>query len=779
MSCYKRICFFVLGLIFFFNGTHAQVGFPYCETFDANSPRPTTVFGGGARLVEGALRLTEAIQNQSGFVYIDIPFSSVFGIKCSFEYFSYGGSGADGLTVFLFDAAIPFFSPGGFGGSLGYAQRFGETGLTGGYLGVGFDSYGNFANSSEGRLGGFPGPQDQLYPNSVGLRGPGSGFNGYPFITGRLTNATGPLGLPQDQLFVLSSGGVGTGRVTMPQSIGYRKVFLDLEPNSNGNGYLLTVEMMVTTTAGSPRMVRIMSKEPYPYTAPKDLKIGFAASTGGLTNIHEIKNLTIEVSNADLLQLPGGVDLSDKASCEGQNNTYEITTDQVNLPNENSNIRCLRFYPSLEAIQREEEDICLQGSCDPERRMLQLPQGTFTADEEGGGFTFYPNFGFRDQVVKVYYTITDSYGKKSTGNAIELLIQESPEQVFVYVEGEDEPAIGKRLCAGEAITLEAKGAEVYRRFEWFLDGLPIPAAQGSKLQVDQPGEYVVKAYNLKNCPTQSSAFVLDYPDFPLLTLLADPVVGCIPGQNVDVLSYVPGADLQFFDYRMIGPTGMVLLNEEIGQVASQGSYLLSVKHKDLDCWSAPIDVDLIILKEPFTAMFDYAVEGSGIKDDEGGGVFIDDPIRFTNLSAADAVSWQWDFGDGTSSEEFSPVHTFGKKGNYKVKLTATNALGCIAEYEAIISLNLVFRIMIPTGFTPDMNENKYFWPKFKGIASMEMYIFNMWGNMVYYTQDLNANGWDGTFEGRPLPSGDYAYRINFVSSDGEQLVETGKLILIR
>ncbi len=45
---------------------------------------------------------------------------------------------------------------GGWGGSLGYAQHtaFGSVGMNGGYTAFGFDTYGNFSNPIEGRVGG-------------------------------------------------------------------------------------------------------------------------------------------------------------------------------------------------------------------------------------------------------------------------------------------------------------------------------------------------------------------------------------------------------------------------------------------------------------------------------------------------------------------------------------------------------------------------------------------------------------------------------------------------
>ncbi|MBK7433976.1 MAG: PKD domain-containing protein [Chitinophagaceae bacterium] len=56
------------------------------------------------------------------------------------------------------------------------------------------------------------------------------------------------------------------------------------------------------------------------------------------------------------------------------------------------------------------------------------------------------------------------------------------------------------------------------------------------------------------------------------------------------------------------------------------------------------------------------------------------PVQFTDLSTAGSgsiSSWQWDFGDGTSSSVQNPSHTYGAAGNYNVSLRIVNSAGCI------------------------------------------------------------------------------------------------------
>lgn len=764
-------------LIFPAHITFAQIGFPYCETFDGAGVQQSTVFGGNARLVDGVLRLTDAEIEQNGYIYIDVPFSSTFGIKAEFEFFVYGGSGADGLAVFLFDAETPSFSPGGFGGSLGYAQRNNTNGLSRGYLGVGFDSFGNFGNTTEGKIGGFFGVGDDLTPNSIVVRGPGNGLSGYEFVAGRRTTQTGNEGLlPEDQ-FSINSGGTGTLRVTDPNRVGYRKAFIELEPADVGDGYVLIVKVLATTEENNPRLVRVLFKQ-FDFPAPKNLKIGFTASTGGETNIHEIRNLIIEVSNEDGLKDPEGTDIDDIASCEGQENTYDLFNENILLPNENSSLQCIQFYASLQDIQAEEEDICSQARCRPENRVLELPQGIFRADDQGGGFTFFPNLGFTDEEVVVYYTITDNYGKTSSGNAIKLLIQESPEPVRIHAEVLEEEAVSIRLCEGEGLLLRAIGEETYFSFEWYKDDLLLPESNQSEWFADQSGTYKVIAYNAKSCPTISDEFLLINPDFPSLELTA-PVIGCKPGIALDMRDFILGYDESLFDYQVETPLGDALVNEMMSEVFLSGIYFLSVKHNDLDCWSDPVEVEVQIVAEALIPDFDYEVDGTGIKTEEEGGIFIDDPIRFTDFTQGVAVEWEWDFGDGNSSIERNPVHVFGKKGVFPVRLTVTNELGCKESIIIEVPLTLSYRVMFPTGFTPDLSDNNYFRPKTKGIVEMEIQIFNLWGNMVFESRDMDTEGWDGKINGEAAPSGNYVYRIKMKSVDGEILDESGRLTLIR
>ena len=96
---------------------------------------------------QGWLRLTDNAGNKSGSAYYNLPINvTELGIQAQFSYTAWGGTGADGISVYLFDGSTTTatFNQGVFGGGLGYCQQGtnGYTplnGLSNAVVGVGID----------------------------------------------------------------------------------------------------------------------------------------------------------------------------------------------------------------------------------------------------------------------------------------------------------------------------------------------------------------------------------------------------------------------------------------------------------------------------------------------------------------------------------------------------------------------------------------------------------------------------------------------------------------
>jgi PKD repeat protein len=58
-------------------------------------------------------------------------------------------------------------------------------------------------------------------------------------------------------------------------------------------------------------------------------------------------------------------------------------------------------------------------------------------------------------------------------------------------------------------------------------------------------------------------------------------------------------------------------------------------------------------------------------------------VSFTDASTGNPTTWNWDFGDGNSSQVQNPTHTYAAGGNYTVTLTVGNDCGTTDSLFAI------------------------------------------------------------------------------------------------
>lgn len=231
---------------------------------------------GYATYADGWFRLTPAATSRSGAWISGDTFRSDLGLDISFTYGMHSGSGGDGFSFFLADGAS---SPGrgASGRALGYACAADKysggwcksaDGVPGGYAGIGFDQFGDFSGAINGSGG--PGGGKNT-PNSIVVRGAGDGRTGYRYITGTQTGVwTGDRAKPKRVRMLFMPDGAGSAHLT---------VFTDDGP---GTPLKPRLERVPLTGEGQPRL-------------PDRLRLGFAAATGANTNVHEFKDLRVNV----------------------------------------------------------------------------------------------------------------------------------------------------------------------------------------------------------------------------------------------------------------------------------------------------------------------------------------------------------------------------------------------------------------------------------------------------------------------------------------------------
>lgn len=224
------------------------------------------------------LRLTNASTSASTYATLQRLFPGAGNkIVVEFTQYSYNGSGADGIGVVLSDAAQPL-SAGAFGGSMGYAPKQaalgGDTtheGFAGGWLGIALDEFGNYSNPTEGRTGGSGQTAD-----SVAVRGSGSGYTGYSYLTG-----TGTLSPGIDNPGSSAAAPGYRYRITVDHSDSVHAWTSVERDINNGNGYQFVVPVFDAKAASGQAAV------------PVNWRLSYTGATGGNSNIHEIDSLKV------------------------------------------------------------------------------------------------------------------------------------------------------------------------------------------------------------------------------------------------------------------------------------------------------------------------------------------------------------------------------------------------------------------------------------------------------------------------------------------------------
>ncbi|TGE26439.1 T9SS type A sorting domain-containing protein [Hymenobacter metallicola] len=403
---WRKTIWAVAGSLLLSSAAEAQVvsAFPRNETFKGSTASNFT-FGGDARLTgtggtadavgSGYLRLTDAETNQAGYAIDNVGFPSSAGFTISFEFFSYGKTttaGADGFSVFLVDANQPGgFRIGASGGSLGYAQKTIDpmaAGVSKGYIGIGIDEFGNFSNGAEGRSGGSAVlDATGKVPNGIAIRGAGDGSasTDYPYLTG---TQPGALDFSID---------VPTARA-QPGSDDYRRAYIDVVPTTVGTE--TTYRISVRIQHGN--SVRTAIDNFVVPTPPPNLRLGFSGSTGGSTNIHEIRNLNIvqvPFANTDVVSTVYNVPL-----------IIPVLANDV-APGSSIDVTSVDLDPTTAGIQKT----------------LAVPdKGSFAVDALGV-VTFTPSGTFAGTLV-IPYTMRSILGEDYTS---------SPANIRITVQGAD------------------------------------------------------------------------------------------------------------------------------------------------------------------------------------------------------------------------------------------------------------------------------------------------------------------------------------------------------
>ncbi|MBN2275775.1 MAG: PKD domain-containing protein, partial [Bacteroidales bacterium] len=169
------------------------------------------------------------------------------------------------------------------------------------------------------------------------------------------------------------------------------------------------------------------------------------------------------------------------------------------------------------------------------------------------------------------------------------------------------------------------------------------------------------------------------------------------------------------------------------------------------------------------------------------------PVKFFNATdiQEDGKYW-WDFGDGSTSTEFKPIHIYNDSvGHYYITLIAETAEGCLDTFmnplplvlEGARQMSFPNAIIIDPGspadeyYDPYKPDRSIFRPVTSGVLKYKLEIYNRWGEMIWRTDDVKK-GWNGFINGKPAKQDVYVWKVNVTFTDGKPYVAAGDVTLL-
>ena len=153
-------------------------------------------------------------------------------------------------------------------------------------------------------------------------------------------------------------------------------------------------------------------------------------------------------------------------------------------------------------------------------------------------------------------------------------------------------------------------------------------------------------------------------------------------------------------------------------------------------------------------------------------------FSFTNLTLNSILyKYEWWLGDGTYAITRDVIdHLYPDTGSYPVRLividTSTNCTDTVIKIARIEGYPGY--LYVPNAFYPNSirTQFKSFKPVGKGLAEYELQIFDSWGKLLFRTTRLDVagipvEGWDGTFNGKPMLQDAYAWYIKAKFRNGK------------
>ncbi len=312
-------------------------------------------------------------------------------------------------------------------------------------------------------------------------------------------------------------------------------------------------------------------------------------------------------------------------------------------------------------------------------------------------------------------------------------------------------------------------------FTWdFDDGSPVNSNANPTHTYTNAGTYTIQLHVDKYICENDTSMVLLINPLPSPDFLADEIEGCLP---VEVTFDDLSSDIQAgAEYEWSFGDGES--SSDAGSTShiytEAGLYTVGLIINNTERCEESIIVPNLIQVNPNPE--------AGFEADPWITTLDTPIIDFSDLSISDStiVTYEWDFGDGNTSTEENPSHTYTDPGEFEIKLYIETINGCWDTTYAKVALSEQVRLFIPNAFTPNNDGvNDVFEIKGTPFADFNLYIYDRWGKVIWSTHNFETH-WDGTDKtGNIMGTGAYVYLIQGTDYLLQPINYTGTVTVVR
>ena len=336
------------------------------------------------------------------------------------------------------------------------------------------------------------------------------------------------------------------------------------------------------------------------------------------------------------------------------------------------------------------------------------------------------------------------------------------------------------ICEGESIALSADGANTYI----WTPSNTLTSSIGAMVTATPliSTTYKILGIDSLGCEASDSTTVSVNP-LPTAFITQDSLQIC-SGDVGAILVEVSGTPPWDLSYSVNGALQQEILdltsNPIIISSDIAGEYTLISIIDDNECSNIGNGSLLLeVLSMPIADFIAYGPDGSFEIDE------LQSQVSFINTSSF-ANAYTWYFGDPNNNENsnlLNPTYNYVNTGTYPVTLLAYNG-ACVDDTTKNIYIKPVYNLWMPNSFTPNGDGDNDFFPpplvlkEITSIIEFEMYIYNSWGEEVFYSKDKNEC-WNGKMnQDSKVVAGYYFYTIEIYDTLGVRHTLSGKVLLL-